>query len=149
MVTPYPCIILLCRHGNPYLCTTLLCWDAGLGDRFQTTTGDRILQTGRAITKSGMQRFRPALAPSKLSYKRSTVASYCLPFPVALVGRWVGTRKHFNIPSLSGFWDARRIAVISNPMTGTAIAPSDLSSKPFFVLGINLQKNWRPVSFFR
>jgi hypothetical protein len=29
----------------------------------------------------------PALAPTKTSYKRLTVASYFLPLPVALVGR--------------------------------------------------------------
>ncbi|HEY9607670.1 MAG TPA: hypothetical protein V6C85_39155 [Allocoleopsis sp.] len=31
--------------GLSYLCTTLLYWDTGLGDRFQIRTGDRKLLT--------------------------------------------------------------------------------------------------------
>ncbi len=47
--SPYPCTILLCRHGHPYLCTTLLYWDAGLGDRFFTGTGDRYRASSHEI----------------------------------------------------------------------------------------------------
>ncbi|MEW6498735.1 MAG: hypothetical protein AB1589_40480 [Cyanobacteriota bacterium] len=49
------------RHGKPYLCTTLLYWDAGLGDRFQIRTGDRTRTSSHEIT---LQAFDRGIIPS-------------------------------------------------------------------------------------
>ena len=61
------------RHSKPYLCTTLLYWDADLGDHFQIRTGD--LRFAAALRYRSQEQ-----APTKLSYKHLTVESL-LPTP--------------------------------------------------------------------